>query len=711
MSRFRIRSRAASLLTSSVDYLATRDWQAVAGSARSKLPQLSSTSTAATTPRHARGQSSNFSSTTALPRIRDMSGRAGLENVVLLPGWAQRRVARDRHPQGWATLDAPEDLEDGEIELHVSLHGFVSKVLDTPSRSQRIFNQMARQLAGLPRIQQQPLGSTMLDSSSSVPLVEEPQEMDYPSENEHHAHEHASERIARKVIENADDQTLVRLMENLNAFPTDSAAAKQAANESNQDPDALRRAATFAAQTPKRTDTMLSGGSAQWLNRSLDEVTVFHQNLTRRLQAYWVYRSPHKDVHIEISPVINGAIACDQQGNRLIMASTRLTADSTGQFEHRLVIPWHMLSAFCRHYADLFQATPDEIEAVEVKAKLLTSAAEGSAEITASESPWRRCTIHEDHSRRVRVISDIDDTVKHTGVVQGAKQILRNVFVLPYHEAEVKGVSSWYHAMIDLGAGLHYVTNAPLELHSLVLDFLEAVRLPISHLVLKHYPSGARSLLSSWLEPAGERKRANVVKILDDFRTSPFILIGDSGELDLELYCALAAERPAQVRGVFIRDVSSPATGSKAEKSPLFTAASSTDRLSVTSSIDDALPKPPRSALTQSSVSASSRRVGDISEPPFFDTSYPPNAPTTTLDLSATRYTGQMKEVNRSSGSLSEQEIRQKQAFQIRLSKATSMLPRSTVFRLFREGGDVQEQACQLIRELKSGTRPADRSA
>ncbi|SNX87018.1 related to APP1 - Actin Patch Protein [Melanopsichium pennsylvanicum] len=703
MRRSRIRSRATSILTSSVDYLATRDWQAVAGSARSKL-QLPSTSTAPTG--HNQRQSTSFSSTPTLPRIRDMSARSGPENVVLLPGWAQRRVARDRHPQGWATLDAPEDLEDGEIELHVSLHGFVAKQLDAPSTSQRIFNQMARQLAGLPKIQTQPLGSSALDSSSSAMFVDEPQQIDYDapqqSDSEQYRTEHASEKIARKLIENADDQTLVRLMENLNAFPTDSAAAREAAREANQDAAEFRRSATFTQ--PKRIDTMLSGGSAQWLNRSLDEVTLFHQNLTHRLQAYWVYRSPHKDVHIEISPVINGDSARDQQGNHLILASTRLTADSTGQFEHRLVVPWHMLSSFCRHYADLLQAGPDEIEAVEIRAKLLTSKAEGSIE-TGSESPWRRCPISEDHSRRVRIISDIDDTVKHTGVVQGAKQILRNVFVLPYHEAEIKGISSWYHAMTDLGAGLHYVTNAPLELHSLVLDFLEAVRLPVSHLVLKHYPSGARSLLSSWLEPAGERKRSNVVKILDNFRTSQFILIGDSGELDLELYCALAAERPSQVRGVFIRDVSSP-PAAKGEASS-FSITSASERLSRTSSeMVNALPKAPRSALTQP---ASARRA-EAADLAFFDTSYPPKAPTA-LNLPTYRYTGQATEAARSSRALSEQEIRQAQALQTRLNKAASMLPRSTVFRLFKEGGDVEELACQLIRELQNGTRPADRSA
>uniref|UniRef100_V5EYK3 Phosphatidate phosphatase APP1 catalytic domain-containing protein n=2 Tax=Kalmanozyma brasiliensis (strain GHG001) TaxID=1365824 RepID=V5EYK3_KALBG len=446
---------------------------------------------------------------------------------------------------------------------------------------------------------------------------------------------------------------------------------------------------------------MLSGGSAQWLSRSMDEVAAFHQNLTRRLQAYWVYRSPHKDVHIDIAPVINGAVACDEKGNRITLASTRLTSDLSGQFEHRLVIPWHMLSAFCRHYAEKLQATPDEIEAVEVRAKLLNPHAEGTAD-ALSESSWRRCPIQEDHARHVRVVSDIDDTVKHTGVVQGAKQILRNVFVLPYSEAEVKGVADWYHAMTDLGAGLHYVTNAPMELHSLVLDFLETVRLPVSHLVLKNYPGGARSLLSSWFEPAGERKRANVVKILDDFRSSQFILIGDSGELDLELYCALAAERPAQVRGIFIRDVSSPAT----LNNTAFSAASSVDKLPEASAQKTAaaLPTAPRSAITQPPPA----RRAEASEPAFFDTSYPPRTPTA-LDLPANKYANEATDASRSSRALSEQEIRQAQAFQTRLNKATSMLPRTTVFRLFREGGDVQDTACQLVRELQSGTRPADR--
>lgn len=59
------------------------------------------------------------------------------------------------------------------------------------------------------------------------------------------------------------------------------------------------------------------------------------------------------------------------------------------------------------------------------------------------------------------------------------------------------------------------------------------------------------------MEPAGERKRPSIVEVLDAFPESSFLLFGDSGEQDLEVYVALARERPQQVRGIYIRDVTS----------------------------------------------------------------------------------------------------------------------------------------------------------
>jgi len=72
---------------------------------------------------------------------------------------------------------------------------------------------------------------------------------------------------------------------------------------------------------------------------------------------------------------------------------------------------------------------------------------------------------------------------------------------------------------------------------------------------LKFY-SGKSFLTSMW-EPAGERKRAGVIEVLDNFIESRFFLVGDTGEKDLELYVDLARERPGQILGIFIRDVTS----------------------------------------------------------------------------------------------------------------------------------------------------------
>ncbi len=72
---------------------------------------------------------------------------------------------------------------------------------------------------------------------------------------------------------------------------------------------------------------------------------------------------------------------------------------------------------------------------------------------------------------------------------------------------------------------------------------------------LKYY--GGRSILASFFESPGYRKREHIFYVLDAFEESKFILFGDSGEHDLELYLSIALERPSQILGVFIRDLTS----------------------------------------------------------------------------------------------------------------------------------------------------------
>ena len=66
--------------------------------------------------------------------------------------------------------------------------------------------------------------------------------------------------------------------------------------------------------------------------------------------------------------------------------------------------------------------------------------------------------------RGVSVISDVDDTVKHSSISSGAREIFRNAFIRELGELTIDGVKEWYNKMYDMGVGLHYVSNAPWQL-------------------------------------------------------------------------------------------------------------------------------------------------------------------------------------------------------------------------------------------------------
>lgn len=91
----------------------------------------------------------------------------------------------------------------------------------------------------------------------------------------------------------------------------------------------------------------------------------------------------------------------------------------------------------------------------------------------------------------------------------------------------------------------------------MIRAYLSESGFPAGGVTLKEYGGASSALAKLWEEP-GQRKRAGVENILKEFPLSKFILIGDSGEQDMNLYVALAAEYPNQVLAIYIRDVTTP---------------------------------------------------------------------------------------------------------------------------------------------------------
>ncbi|KAF7976351.1 hypothetical protein HWV62_6895 [Athelia sp. TMB] len=140
-----------------------------------------------------------------------------------------------------------------------------------------------------------------------------------------------------------------------------------------------------------------------------------------------------------------------------------------------------------------------------------------------------------------------------SGIVSGARAVFRNVFVKEMRDLVIPGMGDWYNEMWRRGVRFHYVSNGPFELIPVLSEFLEVAALPPGSVRLKSY--AGRSLFNGLLSAPATRKRQGILDVLDNFPESHFILIGDSGEQDLELYATLARERPAQIAAVFIRDV------------------------------------------------------------------------------------------------------------------------------------------------------------
>jgi phosphatidate phosphatase APP1 len=157
-------------------------------------------------------------------------------------------------------------------------------------------------------------------------------------------------------------------------------------------------------------------------------------------------------------------------------------------------------------------------------------------------------------SRGISVISDIDDTIKHTGITGDKRQMFRNVFVRDYQDISIEGVSDWYSKLYTQGVRFHYVSNAPWGLYPVINAYLKSANLPPGSIHLKQY----NGIINGLFEPSAEKKRITLYNIVRDFPNRKFILIGDSGEGDLEAYCDLAIQYPRQILAIYIRDVTLP---------------------------------------------------------------------------------------------------------------------------------------------------------
>lgn len=149
----------------------------------------------------------------------------------------------------------------------------------------------------------------------------------------------------------------------------------------------------------------------------------------------------------------------------------------------------------------------------------------------------------------ISVISDIDDTIKVTNVAD-RRELLANTFTREFQA--VPRMAKLYQTWAKQGVSFHYVSSSPWPLYQPIVDWLDKDHFPVGSAHMRNVR--LNELRRSWKRRlAYEMKLRTIQTLLRTYPLRQFILIGDSGERDAELYAEVASQFGDQVRHVAIR--------------------------------------------------------------------------------------------------------------------------------------------------------------
>jgi len=158
------------------------------------------------------------------------------------------------------------------------------------------------------------------------------------------------------------------------------------------------------------------------------------------------------------------------------------------------------------------------------------------------------------------VISDIDDTVIKTS----ATNILNMLRIVLLNNAHTRlpfgGVAAFYQALQRGGSGnqtnpIFYVSSSPWNMYDLIVDFLDIHGLPVDPLFLRDWSSEQGQLVNMQHQA---HKLEQIERLFALYHDLPWVLIGDSGQEDPEIYRQVVRDFPGRVLAIYIRDVATP---------------------------------------------------------------------------------------------------------------------------------------------------------
>lgn len=163
----------------------------------------------------------------------------------------------------------------------------------------------------------------------------------------------------------------------------------------------------------------------------------------------------------------------------------------------------------------------------------------------------------------VSIISDIDDTIKQTDVTSRSRMLART-FVEEFES--IDGMASVYQHWAEQGGLFHYVSSSPWQIYHPLEAFLANHDFPSGSMHLKWFRL-RDEIFKRWRIIRRKSKAGVIAMMIKRMPYRKFLLVGDSGERDPEIYAKIARRFPEQVLGILIRDLKErPIDGKRHER-------------------------------------------------------------------------------------------------------------------------------------------------
>lgn len=156
------------------------------------------------------------------------------------------------------------------------------------------------------------------------------------------------------------------------------------------------------------------------------------------------------------------------------------------------------------------------------------------------------------------VISDVDDTIMHTGLTSRFKwQVAKNtIFKRAEKRVPLEGAADFYQMLKKGDSGdecnpIFYVSHGPWNLYRYLELFLEKNNFPKGPILLRDFVNP----FAKKYKPEKPQKQMEIINLLKTYPKLPFILIGDSGEHDPDIYIEIAEAHPERILAIYMRSV------------------------------------------------------------------------------------------------------------------------------------------------------------